>query len=100
MPTKKEKIKEKKKIPSGIVPQRQYTVFYTINGEKEFFVSHGTSYELGTLDIKSSQTSETSSFPVIFVNDDVTSTLDIIPMSSVGNIRHNWLQKKETEVKK
>lgn len=94
MPIKKGKIKEKKEIPLGIVPQRQYTIFYTINGEKEFFVSHGTSYEIEMLNIKSTETSEISSFPVVTVIDSITDTVDIIPMASVANIRHNWTKRR------
>jgi len=30
------------------------------------------------------------SFPVVFVIDSTLDTLDIIPMSSIGNIRYNW----------
>ncbi len=95
MSAKKEKTKQKKKIPLGIVPQRQYTIFYTINGEKEFFIANGTSYEIEMLNIKSTETSEISSFPVVTVIDSITDTVDIIPMPSVANIRHNWTKKKD-----
>lgn len=95
---KQEKIKEKKEISPRIVPQRQYTIFYTINGEKEFFVSHGTSYEIEMINIKSTETSEISSFPVVTITDAITDTVDIIPMASVANIRHNWIKRKDKTV--
>ena len=88
--TVKKKVSPPTEVGTKIVPVKQYTVFYTIGDEPNFFIASGTDYKLTTLDIKSPQTSEISSFPVVFVVDDVLDTLDIIPMSSIGNIRYNW----------
>lgn len=75
---------------SAVGPKKQYTIFYTIGNELEFFIAHGTDYKLTTLDIKSTASSDMFSFPVVFVIDAPNDTLDMIPMSSVGNIRYNW----------
>ncbi len=77
-------------VPIANIPPRQYTIFYTIGNEPEFFIAHGTDYKLTTLDIKSTATADMFSFPVVFVVDTIVDTLDIIPMSSIGNIRYNW----------
>lgn len=95
MPIKKLIIKKKPSKKKETFIPKQYTVFYNIGTHPEFFITHGSDYKLGTLDIKSPQTSETSSFPVIFVHDNIAGTLDIIPMATVGNIRHNWLDKNK-----
>jgi hypothetical protein len=94
-------IKKTKKVKKTESPTtlpfepRQYSVFYSIGNEQEFFIAHGTDYKLTTLDIKSPKTSDTFSFPVIFVVDDIIDTLDIIPMNAVGNLRYNWGFKAE-----
>ncbi len=92
------KSKSKKVTDAPIkIPEKQYTVFYTIGNETEFFIAHGTDYKLTSLDIKSAATGEVFSFPVVFVIDGTTDTLDIIPMNSIGNIRYNWGLKAEAE---
>jgi hypothetical protein len=89
----KEKTVGKKKKFKEIIPQKQFTIFYNIGADPNFFIVHGTRYIIATLDIKSPNTSETCSFPVIHVIDEELKTMDIIPLNSVANIRHNWIDK-------
>ncbi len=100
IPKKSSKSKKAKDVPDETlvkVPMKQYTIFYTIGNEPEFFIAHGTDYKLTTLDIKSTATADMFSFPVVFVIDTTVDTLDIIPMNSIGNIRYNWGFKAEAD---
>lgn len=90
--TEKKNVIKKKKVKE-IVPKKQYTIFYNIGADPNFFIAHGTRYELSSLDIKSPNTSETFSFPVIHVIDEDLKTMDIIPMNCIANIRHNYMDK-------
>lgn len=84
------KVVKKEKVLEKSVPPKQYTIFYNIGNEAEFFIANGTDYKLTTLDIKSEETQDIFSFPVVVVTDDIAGTKDIIPINNVGNIRCNW----------
>jgi len=76
---------------------KQYTIFYTIGSDPQFFVSHGTDYKLATIDIQSMHTGEIFVHPVVFVIDEPADTMDMIPFASVGNLKYNWGYREESE---
>jgi len=108
MPIKKEKIEKKTvkaKKPAAAIPNKQYSICHMMGNEERFFVTNGTDYGLAVLSIKAQMTPEIFSCPVVVIFDTEADTKDIIPMSSVVNIRQNWgvradVERKLTEIAK
>lgn len=100
---KKIKVKEPSDVAVNVKPtdiedatlNKQFTVFYSVGNEQNFFVTHGDYYNLTTLDIKSPINGEVFAFPVILVVDIDKNSGDIIPMNQIGNLRYNWGFKEE-----
>ena len=84
--------------PEAIHPStKKYSVAYTINGVNDYFVVHGDDYMLSSMDAQSIHTKEIISFPVIYVFDSELNSMEIIPMQSVGMIKHNWGVREEAQ---
>lgn len=87
---------KKKTEPIGTPKNmKRYSVAYTIGSNPDFWVADGDDYKLSTMDLQSPNTKEMSSFPVVFVVNTEMDTMDIIPMSNVALIRHNFGVKAE-----
>jgi len=86
-----------KKTSKGkdVKTKKKYSIAYTIGNDPKFYVADGDDYKLSTLDVESFRTKEINTFPVIFVLDVESDTMEIIPVNNVGLIRHNFGMKAE-----
>lgn len=74
---------------------KQFTIFYNMNGSPQLFFAHGDEYTLSAIPIKSETTGEVFSFPVVYIMNNDDDSVDIIPFNSVGNLRYNFGFKEE-----